>query len=210
MYLRRALLCTTLLRSALTSLYTVPMIGFLSGNVHSTNSSSLILDVKGVGYKVLAPLPVVVSVTTGSPLSLFIHTHVREDHITLYGFKDENDLFLFEKLTTVSGIGPKSALAMLSVHSPSSLADAIERSDAEALSHTPGVGKKTAEKIILELKGKLSHLIGKEMNDTTLEVRMALEALGYSSKEIHDALKDLNTDNKTTSTIIKEALHQLQ
>lgn len=186
------------------------MIGFLSGNVHSTNSSSLILDVNGVGYKVLAPLPIVVSVTTGSPLSLFIHTHVREDHITLYGFKDENDLFLFEKLTTVSGIGPKSALAMLSVHSPSSLADAIERSDAEALSHTPGVGKKTAEKIILELKGKLSHLIGKEMNDTTLEVRMALEALGYSAKEIHDALKDLNTDGKTTSTIIKEALHQLQ
>ena len=186
------------------------MIGFLSGNVHSTNTSSVIIDVHGVGYKILAPLPVVVSSIVGSPLSLFIHTHVREDHITLYGFKDENDLFLFEKLTTVSGIGPKSALAMLSVHSPSSLADAVERNDAEALSHTPGVGKKTAEKIILELKGKLSHLIGKEMNDTTLEVRMALEALGYTSKDIHDALKDINTDNKTTSTIIKEALNQLQ
>ncbi len=186
------------------------MIGFLTGNVHSTDSSSLILDVHGVGYKILAPLPIVVSVTVGSPLSLYIHTHVREDHIMLYGFKDENDLFLFEKLTTVSGIGPKSALAMLSVHSPSSLADAIERNDVEALSHTPGVGKKTAEKIILELKGKLSHLIGKEMNDTTLEVRLALEALGYSSKEIHEALKDLDTENKSTSTIIKEALHQLQ
>lgn len=186
------------------------MIGFLTGNVHSTDSSSLILDVHGVGYKILAPLPIVVSVTVGSPLSLYIHTHVREDHIMLYGFKDENDLFLFEKLTTVSGIGPKSALAMLSVHSPSSLADAIERNDVEALSHTPGVGKKTAEKIILELKGKLSHLVGKEMNDTTLEVRLALEALGYSSKEIHEALKDLDTENKSTSTIIKEALHQLQ
>ncbi len=186
------------------------MIGYLSGNVHSATSSSIIIDVQGVGYKVLAPLPVVVSVVAGKPLSLFIHTHVREDHITLYGFKDEHDLFLFEKLTSVSGIGPKSALAMLSVHSPSSLADAVERNDAEALSHTPGVGKKTAEKIILELKGKLSHLIGKEMNDTTLEVRLALEALGYSSKEIHDALKDLDTENKTTSTIIKEALHQLQ
>lgn len=186
------------------------MIGFLTGNVHSTDNSSLILDVHGVGYKILAPLPIVVSVTLGAPMSLYIHTHVREDHIVLYGFKDANDLFLFEKLTTVSGIGPKSALAMLSVHSPSSLADAIERSDAEALSHTPGVGKKTAEKIILELKGKLSHLIGKEINDTTHEVRLALEALGYSSKEIHDALKDMNTENKSTSTIIKEALHQLQ
>lgn len=186
------------------------MIGFLKGKVHSTDTSSLILDVNGVGYKVFAPLPVLVSATQDTPLSLFIYTHVREDHIILYGFKDENELFLFEKLTSVSGIGPKSALAMLSVHSPSSLADAIERSDTDALYHTPGVGKKTAEKIILELKGKLSHLIGKEMNDTTLEVRLALEALGYSAKEIHNALKDMNTDNKTTSTIIKEALHQLQ
>lgn len=186
------------------------MIGFLQGKVHSTNNSSLILDVNGVGYRIFAPLPVLVSVIKDVPLSLFIHTHVREDHIILYGFKDENELFLFEKLTSVSGIGPKSALAMLSVHSPSSLSDAIERSDAEALSHTPGVGKKTAEKIILELKGKLSHLIGKEMNDTTLEVRLALEALGYSAKEIHTALQDINTDKKTTSTIIKEALHQLQ
>ena len=186
------------------------MIGFLKGNVLQTTNSTLILDVSGVGYLVACPLPLLVSSNTGDELSLFIHTHVREDHITLYGFKDSSDLFLFEKLTSVSGIGPKSALAMLSVHSPSSLADAVERSDAEALSHTPGVGKKTAEKIILELKGKLSHLIGKEMNDTTLEVRLALEALGYSAKEIHAALKDLDTEGKTTSTIIKEALHQLQ
>jgi Holliday junction DNA helicase RuvA len=186
------------------------MIGFLKGAVLSTNNVSLILDVGGVGYRVVCPLPVLVSVTEGSLLSLFIHTHVREDQITLFGFKDEIDLFLFEKLTSVSGIGPKSALAMLSVHSPSSFADAVERDDAETLSHTPGVGKKTAQKIILELKGKLSHLVGKEMNDTTLEVRMALEALGYSLKEIHEALQGIDTDGKTTSTVIKEALHQLQ
>ncbi len=186
------------------------MIGFLKGSVLISSNTTLILDVSGVGYRVSCPLPVLVSVTEGSPLSLFIHTHVREDHITLYGFKDEKELFLFEKLTSVSGIGPKSALAMLSVHSPSSLADAVERGDASALSHTPGVGKKTAEKIILELQGKLSHLIGEDMNDTTLEVRLALEALGYSSKEIHGALKPLDTNNKSTSTLIKEALQQLQ
>lgn len=186
------------------------MIGFLKGNVLFSNNTSLILDVAGVGYKVLCPLPLLVSALEGSTLSLYIYTHVREDHIMLYGFRDENELFLFEKLTSVSGIGPRSALAMLSVHSPSSLADAIERSDVGALSHTPGVGKKTAEKIILELKGKLSHLIGVEVNDATLEVRLALEALGYSSKEIHDALKPLDTTGKSTSTIIKEALQQLQ
>ncbi len=186
------------------------MIGFLKGIVLTTDNSSLLLDVGGVGYKVLCPLPVLVSTSKDDSLSLYIHTHVREDQITLFGFKDAMDLFLFLKLLSVSGIGPKSALAMLSVHSPSSIADAVERGDAQALSHTPGVGKKTAEKIIIELKGKLAHLVGKTETDVTLEVRMALETLGYSSKEIHDALKELQTEGKSTSVIIKEALRQLQ
>ncbi len=194
----------------LTTLSPAPMIGFLKGIVLLSNNTSLILDVNGVGYRVLCPLPVLVSVTTGEALSLFMHTHVREDQITLYGFKDELDLFLFEKLTSVSGIGPKGALAMLSVHSPSSLSSAIERGDVETLSHTPGIGKRTAEKIIIELKGKLTHIAGKEEDDTTLEARLALESLGYSSKEIHSALQGIDTKNKTSSTIIKEALHQLQ
>ena len=186
------------------------MIGFLKGNIIFSNNTSLILDVNGVGYRILAPLPVLVSTVLNEEISLFIHTHVREDQITLYGFKDESDLFLFEKLTSVSGIGPKSGLAMLSVHSPSSLASAIERGDVDALSHTPGIGKRTAEKIIIELKGKLSHLIGKELDNETVEARLALESLGYSSKEIHTALQNIDTTKKSTSTIIKEALQQLQ
>lgn len=186
------------------------MIGFLRGKTLITNNTFVIIDVSGVGYQVQAPLPVLVSTSTGDGISLFIHTHVREDHIILYGFKDESDLFVFEKLTSVSGIGPKSALAMLSVHSPSSLADAIEKGDATTLSHTPGVGKKTAEKIILELRGKLVHFAGQEKDDNTFEVRLALEALGYSSKEIYEAIQELQTEGKSTSTLIKEALHQLQ
>ena len=186
------------------------MIGFLTGEVVSTDNSSLILLCGEVGYKVSAPLPLLVSVQEGEFLSLHIHTHVREDHIALYGFKDSNELQLFEKLISISGIGPKSALAMLSVHSPSSIADAVERGDAPALSHTPGIGKKTAEKIILELKGKLSHLVRTEENDATLEARLALEALGYSAKEIHDALKDVKAEGKSTGVLIKEAISQLQ
>lgn len=186
------------------------MIGHLHGNTLTTSNTSLIIDVSGVGYLVFAPLPTLISTAPGQEISLFIHTHVREDHITLYGFKDESDLFVFEKLTSVSGIGPKSALAMLSVHSPSSLADAIEKGDAQTLSHTPGVGKKTAEKIILELRGKLIHLQGNKKDDNTFEVRLALEALGYSSKEIHDAISELSTEGKSTSSLIKEALRQLQ
>lgn len=186
------------------------MIGFLHGKALIIKDSTLILDVSGVGYKILAPLPLLLSLSVGQDVSLYIHTHVREDQITLFGFVDEGDLFLFEKLTSVSGIGPKSALSMLSVHSPSSIADAVERGDAQALAQTPGVGKRTAEKIIIELKGKLSHLVGAKETDTTYEVRLALETLGYSSKEIHDALKELNTEGKTTSALIKEALGQLQ
>lgn len=186
------------------------MIGFLHGKVFNIKDNTFIINVSGVGYKVLAPLPLIVSVLEGQEISLYIHTHVREDQITLFGFKDQVDLFLFEKLTSVSGIGPKSALSMLSVHSPSSIANAVERGDAEALSSTPGVGKRTAEKIIIELKGKLSHLLGAKETDNTHEVRLALETLGYSSKEIHNAIKELNTEGKTTSILIKEALSQLQ
>ncbi len=186
------------------------MIGFLSGTVLQTKENTLILNVSGVGYKVLCPLPLILSLSKDDSLSLYIHTHVREDQITLFGFRDENDLFLFEKLTSVSGIGPKSALSMLSVHSPSSIASAVENGDAGSLSSTPGIGKKTAEKIIIELKGKLSHLVGASESDALFEVRLALEALGYSAKEIREAVKDIKTEGKSTSSLIKEALTELQ
>lgn len=186
------------------------MIGFLRGKALIIKDNTLILDVSGVGYKVLTPLPFLLSLEEGQEVSLHIHTHVREDQLTLFGFKDANDLFLFEKLTSVSGIGPKGALSMLSVHSPSSIAHAVENGDAGALSSTPGVGKKTAEKIIIELKGKLSHLLGEKETDATYEVRLALETLGYSAKEIREALQEIKTDGKSTGTLIKEALTQLQ
>lgn len=186
------------------------MIGFLRGKVLSVNEHHVLIDVSGVGYKVSAPLPLLISFVPKEDVSLYIHTHVREDQLTLFGFKDEVDLFLFEKLIGISGIGPKSALAMLSVHSPTSIADAVERGDIPALSHTPGIGKKTAEKIIIELRGKLSHLVGVQETDTTYEVRLALETLGYSSKEIHDVLQKLKTESKTTSALIKEALTLLK
>lgn len=186
------------------------MIGYLKGKLLFQNETSLILDTGNVGYKVLCPLPTLLSIGEGDELSLYIYTHVREDQITLFGFKDHSELFLFEKLISVSGIGPKGALSMLSIHSPASVADAVERGDAQALSATPGVGKKTAEKIIIELKGKLLNLLGKEENDSAHEARLALETLGYSSKEIHLSLQNIDTDNKNTSAIIKEALQQLQ
>jgi Holliday junction DNA helicase RuvA len=186
------------------------MIGFLRGTVLSTKDTTLLLDVSGVGYKVFVPLPFALSVKGDEKIALHIYTHVKEDQLSLFGFKDESSLFIFEKLISVSGIGPKSALAMLSVHSPTSIANAVEGGDVAVLSHTPGIGKKTAEKIIIELKGKLVHLVGTKESDMASEARLALEALGYSSKEIREAIDKIKTGNKTTGAIIKEALTQLQ
>lgn len=186
------------------------MIGYLEGRVHKTTEKDMIVLASGVGYKVLAPLPTLLSYETNKDAALFIHTHVREDQLTLYGFQKESELELFERLINVSGIGPKSALAMLSVHSPASVAEAVEQRDASLLSHTPGIGKKTAEKIIIELKGKLSHLQSKEKSDSFFEVRLALEALGYSPKEVHEVLQKLNPLETNTSTLIREALSKIQ
>lgn len=186
------------------------MIGYLSGTVRATTEKDMIVLTGGVGYKILTPLPVLLAYPEGKEVSLFIHTHVREDQLALYGFEKEIELELFERLINVSGIGPKSALAMLSVHSPASVAEAVERGDATLLSHTPGIGKKTAEKIIIELKGKLSHLQDSNKTDSFFEVRLALEALGYNPKEVHDVLQKLNPLETNTSTLIKEALSKIK
>ncbi|MBP6888818.1 MAG: Holliday junction branch migration protein RuvA [Candidatus Pacebacteria bacterium] len=185
------------------------MIGYLSGFIGEVRGDHLILVVNGVGYKVLSPLPLLVASKKETSLSLYIHTHVREDQLSLFGFQDESELFVFEKLIGVSGIGPKSALSMLSTNPPSSLAQAVESGDVTTLSRTPGVGKRTAEKIIIELKGKLSHLASGEEHKELEEVRLALEALGYSSKEIHDALKGVESTGRSTGAIIKDALARL-
>lgn len=186
------------------------MIGFLKGKVITSNEQHLILDVSSVGYKVLCPLPLLLSIQDGDDLQLHIHTHVREDQLNLYGFKTKEDLFIFEKLINISGIGPKSALSMLSIHSPSSLANIVENEDVQSLSHTPGVGKKTAEKIIIELRGKLKAFSSSENNDSLNEVRMALDALGYSPKEVSESLRNIKSDGKTTGDLIKEVLSTLK
>lgn len=185
------------------------MIGFITGKIHSSNEKSCIVLTGGVGYLVLCPLSSLMQLNKDDTVSFFIHTHVREDQLSLYGFTTQEEKSLFEKLISISGIGPRSALAMLSTHSPSSLASAIENSDVGVLSHTPGIGKRTAEKIIIELKGKLSHLVTGEKEDGTSDVRLALEALGYSAKEIHETINKLNTKGKNTNELIKEALNNL-
>ncbi len=186
------------------------MIGYLKGVVGAVSEKEIIVLTGGVGYRVLSPLPLLLSKVPGSEIELHIHTHVREDQLALFGFEQKSELEVFEHLINVSGIGPKSALGMLSVHSPASIADAVEQGDAQALSHSPGIGKKTAEKIILELKGKLSRFQDASKPDALFEVRLALEALGYSSKEIHDVLQKVDANQPSTSLLIKDALSKMK
>lgn len=186
------------------------MIGHLSGKIIKANEKEVILSASGVGYRVFCPLPTLLACTVGKEKDLYIHTRVREDAIALYGFETEVEMETFEKLLDVPGVGPKSGLAMLSVNSPSSIANAIEGGDVQALSHTPGIGKKSAEKIIVELRGKLTHLQNSTSNENTFEVRLALEALGYTPREINEVLSKLTIEKKSTNTLIKEALAQLK
>ena len=183
------------------------MIAYLSGSVKFIFESYCILDVNGVGYKVFADTH---ALTVGDTAEFFIHTAVRDDAINLYGFKNRDEFALFELLINVSGIGAKGALAIVNKISPADFADAVARQDLKALTNIPGVGKKSAERIILEMKDKMKSM--PRSTDTTnaalFDATDALEALGYSEAEIRSVLA---TAPKTSSTdaIIKYALSKL-
>ena len=136
------------------------MISYLSGKVKNISEKTLtILTVSGVGYSVFSPINTLFSFKIDDEIEMLIHTVVKDDAIDLYGFTNEGELQMFEKLITVSGVGPRSALNILSVSSTQNIAIAVENGDANLLSGIPGVGKKSCEKIVIELKGKLSKFI---------------------------------------------------
>lgn len=166
----------------------------------------LIIETGGVGYK-MNVLPEVLSgmKKVGDGISLWTHTHVREDVLDLYGFTDRQELEFFEMLLNVSGIGPKSALAILGIASIETLRKAIKTSDTAYLTKVSGIGRKTAEKIIIELRDR----IGEEKTGTSLQGELdaleALKSLGYSQNEAREALKKVKGDIDT-NTKIREAL----
>lgn len=198
------------------------MISYLSGKIKNVNEKTLtILTVSGVGYSVYSPLNTLFSFQEGDEAEMLIHTVVKDDAIDLYGFTNQEELLMFEKLITVSGVGPRSALNILSVSSTQNIAIAVENGDANLLSGIPGVGKKSCEKIVIELKGKLSKFIkaNKESNgnDNLLEendARLALVSLGYNEKDINNGVKEAK-ENKDfakmkANEIIKEVLKYLR
>ena len=163
------------------------MIAFIRGEVIARATDHVVVDVRGVGYKVFVPR----HATTDS-VELHTHQVVREDGQFLYGFETREELALFELLISVSGVGPRAALAILSVARPSEVAAAIASGDAAALARAPGVGKKTAERLIVDLRSKIART-GAERGPSGLladdEAAAALQALGYTAAEANAALR---------------------
>lgn len=188
------------------------MIGFLSGTVISVQEKNIILNVSGVGYKVFVGPNILQGTTYGEMLELWIYTAVREDTLDLFGFHSQGEQEVFELLLNVSGIGPKSALGILSVADMGSLVHAIKTENLAYLTQVSGIGKKTAERIVIELKDKVEKLTLEYDNsepDTLRDVIDALLAMGYNEKSIREALRSVDNISENTSEIIREALKVL-
>ena len=173
------------------------MIGRLSGILLQKNPPQMLLEVQGVGYEVDVPMSTFYDLPApGQPVSLFTHLVVREDAHLLFGFLTEAERSLFRQLLKISGVGPRLALSVLSGLSVNDLADAVARQDSASLTRIPGVGKKTAERLLLELKEKLAPLTGVAPAaggpaTGTSEISHALAGLGYNDREASWAIKQL-------------------
>jgi len=171
------------------------MISSVCGVVLSAGLDSVVIDVGGVGLLLHTTAGTAASLSPGGKALLATTLVVREESLTLYGFADEDERTVFSLVQTVSGVGPRLALAMLAIHTPDGLRRAVSGGDLVALTKVPGIGKKTAERLLLELKGKLGADLGAMggtvHSDATADILNALVALGYSDKEAMLALKQV-------------------
>lgn len=194
------------------------MIAYVKGILTYIQDEVVIVDVGGIGYEIICSNPFVFQTSLNEEIKIHTYHHVREDIQALYGFKNEDEKYLFMNLISVSGIGPKGALAILgSVDIPEFVA-AVEREDDKYLTSFPGVGKKTSRQIILDLKGKLTSLFSISTTDepsiiknglqTELkEAQEALKALGYTSREINQITPQLQKEEiENTDEMIRKAL----
>lgn len=190
------------------------MYAFIRGKLVETNEHSVVVDVNGVGYLLFIPSSSLSSLPTiGHELSFYTSFVVREMAMNLYGFLTKEERDLFELLLTISGIGPKTSLSLISHLGPSALSHAILSNDPLRLTKVPGIGKKSAERLIMELKGKIDHFAtslpqGKSP-DKIHEALSALMTLGYTQKAAEKALHQVmaeNPDENELATLISQAL----
>lgn len=188
------------------------MISYLKGKVIFKLKDRIIIEVNNIGYAVFLNDAFLQAVKEGSLQEVFTYQHVKEDILALYGFKTLSELEFFNLLLSVSGIGPKSALSILAIASLDDIKESIVREDPHLLVQVSGVGKKTAERLILELKDKVYKMGGNydlsEPNLVLDEIE-ALIALGYSNSEAREALKKLDSSISDSSERIRQALKNL-
>ena len=197
------------------------MFAYIKGMLDTKTNNYVIVETSGIGYKIFMSLKSIESLgDVGTSVKIYTHYYVREDNISLYGFTSNDELRMFELLLSVSGIGAKSAIAMLSEITPSSFALAVISNDVSKLVKIPGIGKKTVARIVLELKDKLKteetmteneeiEVVIKEDNKNS-ELIAALQVLGYTRKEIDKVLEKMNVDSVGIEDAIKQALKLLQ
>ena len=200
------------------------MISYIKGELVEVTENAIVLEHDGIGFLIMMPASILAKLpATGSELKVHTYMYVKEDVLDLYGFLTKDDLKVFKLLITVSGIGPKGALAILSTMSPDDLRFAVLAGDSKTISKAPGIGSKTAQKLIIELKDKLKiedvldggvdggYEPQSDMGDTAAaEAVMALTALGYSAADATRAVKQVNGGaDMDSETLLKAALKKL-
>jgi holliday junction DNA helicase RuvA len=198
---------------------------FIKGTVEFVGPEYIVIENNGIGFQIVTPNPFIYSSKTDQKITVYTYQYVREDLIALYGFETREEKKLFTKLLNVSGIGPKGALAVLASGEVQQVVQAIENEDESFLVKFPGVGKKTARQMILDLKGKLQNVVpdyfpnlfnaneipmeAKNWNSAFEEAVLALKALGYTEKEIKKISPELKKEQLSTDQYIKKALQRL-
>ncbi|MCF6408644.1 Holliday junction branch migration protein RuvA [Pseudalkalibacillus salsuginis] len=195
------------------------MIDYITGQVKYIHTDHVVIECGNIGYKINCPNPFVYQKQIGNTTTIYTYQHVREDILALYGFENLDERDLFMKLIQVSGIGPKGALAILASGKPDQVVSAVENEDEKFLTRFPGVGKKTARQMILDLKGKLTTWTEVKIEerprvevpqDGLQDAFEALEALGYGHREIKKIAPQLEGEGElTTDQYIKKALQLL-
>ena len=195
------------------------MYAYIKGILEVKSTTYVVIDNSGIGYKIYMSSKSIGCIgNVGDTVKVHTHYHVREDDISLYGFISEEELRMFEILINVSGVGVKSALTMLSDITPASFAMAVITDDVERLTKVPGVGKKTAQRLILELKDKLAKedlSVDETEEEKVVKTKIdndavtALQVLGYSKKEIEQVLEKVDMKDLSTEETIKMALKYL-
>ena len=196
------------------------MIAYIKGKVEVKTKDYIIIDVNGIGYKIFMSDTSINELDKGKEVKIYTYMRVREDDISLYGFLNNEELVTFELLISVGGIGAKSAISILSNITPSKFALAVITNDINTLKKLPGIGAKTAQRIILELKDKMKTDNAIETEDTTIKTAIKLDnkandaiealcVLGYTRKDVETVLGKIDTQTLTVEEIIKQCLKYL-